>query len=85
MGLLEDLERAKPTVNGEPCTVQRVLEAFPEQADGIWEAVMEGPLSGGAISRLFGAYGFSSSADTVNRHRRGECACHLRMPERYES
>ena len=82
MGLLEDLQRA-PEVLGDKCSVQTFLEAHPKEADAIWEIVMGSEVSGAHIARVFGDYGLKIGSDTVNRHRRGECACELRMPERY--
>lgn len=82
VGLLDDLAEGSAPPGG-PCTVQLVIEAFPDEADDIWQIVMNSEVSGAHIARVFSEHGHRTGPESVNRHRRGECKCDLRMPERY--
>ena len=82
MGLIDDLGAGEPPP-GKPCSVQLALEEFPDEADDIWRVVMDSEISGAHIARVFTKYGLQTPPETINRHRRGECKCNVRMPGRY--
>ena len=75
MSLLSEIEAAA-TNRGTICSVYRVREALSkaDQAD-LDTALADNGIAGSQIARALSARGHKVKGDTVQRHRKGDCAC----------
>ena len=60
---------------GDRCTVGLALKALGGEAEKLNAALKAQHIPGSNISRWLAARNLKVSAVSVNRHRRGECAC----------
>lgn len=62
-----------------PCGVAAVLaqleETDPDRAEALRAALGTEHIKGSAVSRVVGGWGYRLPQGTVQRHRRGVCAC----------
>lgn len=74
---LADEIRAASKATGGRCTIGVALADMPDKQRTEWEAVFsDAGLDGTAIARVLTKHtGRRIQGQTVNRHRRGECAC----------
>src|SRR5690606_3376630 len=78
MSLIDEARAiARANQRGPLCRIAQLLEAHPEVKDELEEALAEPMLTGTAIAAaLKSRYGDDApTAQTVNRHRKGECNC----------
>src|SRR5690606_41741181 len=78
MSLIDEARAiARANQRGPQCRIAQLLEAHPEVEDELEEALAEPILTGTAIAAaLKSRYGNDApSAQTVNRHRKGERNC----------
>jgi len=78
MGLAERIQennwRARPV-----CTVSRVLEQLtPEDRQALLDALADPTVLLSAIERALRVDGIEIAAQTLGRHRRGDCHCGAR-------
>lgn len=76
MGLMDEIQQQAVTRNHLLCTVAVVLNAADaDDAADLTDALSNGEIPSAAIARALNKRGINLSAGTIQRHRRGECAC----------
>lgn len=71
-----DAIRALNTNSGGRCDTGIFLEQHPDLADTVQEAMADSTIQGKAIAKwLAQTHGVKLSYWSINRHRRGDCAC----------
>lgn len=73
MTLMDELAAVGPR-NRERCGVAKVLDQNPELAGEIEDAV-NSSYPGSTLSRVLGRRGIVLAANSIQRHRRGDCQC----------
>ena len=75
MSLLDEIKNNRPRV-GSVCSFQGLFKELSKaDRDDLVLALSDLTLSSSAISRALVARGYNIRRDTVQRHRRRECAC----------
>lgn len=72
MSLLDEA-RAQSQRPGPKCNVQKAIAANPDLADEIAELLRAHDIGHADAGRVFVARGLGLTADTVQRHRAGDC------------
>ena len=76
MGLLEDIKRERPTPNRPTCTIATIVRDLDDEDRAAFETVIyDYSVPCSAIGRALRGRGVNVSDQTLNRHRRGICAC----------
>lgn len=76
MALADDIEAEARRPNRRSCGVKSLLpELPPDDRDAITEALDNSRLPATAIQRALANNGFEIGIATLQRHRRGACAC----------
>ncbi len=77
--LLAEMREAESVhrAGGTPCTLKAIFEAMePADAEALQAAFDDPSIKGTTISKVLKARGFTAATNhTVQRHRRGGCAC----------
>jgi len=75
MGLAQYLDhQSRIPVKGPRCTVCALIARLPdEDAEELITAMADPTLTGSTIARALRADGHHMTAQTLNRHRRGDC------------
>lgn len=71
------LEVARSEVTGAAsvCSVALALDQLGDKAAGARTALGDRTIPGSAIARAFRKFGIPINPGTINRHRKGDCAC----------
>lgn len=79
LNLGAQLQAAKTIRKGPPCAISVILGRLADSdAASLREALSNGDIAHTTIYRVLTDNGFNLSINTVQRHRRGECACEPR-------
>jgi hypothetical protein len=77
--LLAEIHEAEAShyTGGTPCSIKAIIESLsPDDAKALNEAFNDASIKGTTISKVLRGRGFPGATDhTVQRHRRGACAC----------
>ena len=67
---------AASTRGGSICRIETVRTSLePDKLASLDAALAKPEITGAAIRRVLGRWGYEVAASTVTRHRRGDCAC----------
>lgn len=73
---LSEFEAEQRVSNRAQCRLGALLAALPEDQRAKLEAALsDGVLRHTSIARVLARWGHRIAADSVARHRRGQCAC----------
>lgn len=82
MSLLDDLLQESAPAIRDQCKVADILDALDgvdvdgDDAGAVLREASENPrITSSAIARLLGRLGYPLANSTVQRHRKGDCAC----------
>ena len=76
MGRIADLVESQRARRGPQCAAGVALETYSKTERGEWADVLANPgIRHTEIATALKADDHNVSADSVSRHRRGECAC----------
>lgn len=79
LNLGAQLQAAKMIRKGPPCAISVILDRLADpDAESLRDALGNGEIAHTVIYRVLTDNGFNLSINTVQRHRRGECACEPR-------
>ena len=74
MSLADALKAERELAPGPKCGMCVLLPTLDEEDRAELEASLAGKMSGSRISRAMRAVGINVSAQTILRHRRGDCS-----------
>lgn len=75
MSLADDLANEVPVRKGPPCSVSTLLRQLDADDRAAVQAALDGPQSHAHIARTLRKHGHPIGDNTIQRHRRAECAC----------
>lgn len=77
MGIMDELEAEQAAARkGPECGFVEVYRTLHKpDADELRDALSRPAITSATISRVLSKHGLKVQAQTVNRHRRGECSC----------
>lgn len=71
--MLEELAQEPDRLRGPLCDVQKAMQAHPDVADDIANAIRDRAHAHTKVSRVFAKHGINISNGTISRHRANEC------------